>query len=384
MNRLVYIFFLLPLILSAFLDPFTRESISQTGSIEEEVAILLSEKEINEKEVFTPPVLADPPEIIKGAYFTSWSASSEKRMDYALQLASTTEINAVIIDIKDYSGQVFYDTAVPEAEKYKAETRRIADIDSLIEKFHQQGVYVIARITVFQDPILAEARPELAIKATSSVWLDSKGLAWIDVSAREAWDYNIAIAKDAARHGFDEINFDYVRFPSDGSLKEMVFPFWKEETPKNVALREFFAYLRQEMEGTKISVDLFGLVTVRPDDMGIGQILEDTFPYFDYICPMVYPSHYADWFLGYAEPAEHPYEIVKHSMEKAMERWASSTTAHKGILRPWLQDFDMGADYDAAMIKNEIRAVEETMGEDYKGFMLWSPSNTYTSGAIGR
>ena len=139
---------------------------------------------------------------------------------------------------------------------------------------------------------------------------DKSGLSWIDPAAKESWDYNIDIAKDALNKGFDELNFDYVRFPSDGNLKDMSFPFWDEETPKHLIIRQFFKYLRQELSDAKISIDLFGLSTVSSDDLGVGQVIEDAFEYSDYVCPMVYSSHYAYGFIGFENPAEYPYEVV--------------------------------------------------------------------------
>ncbi len=376
-----------------FKDSLAREKLI---SLENEAAPLIWQK-VPEKVYVSEgcqPILAEPPEIVKAIYLTSWSAATEKRIDYLIDLAETTEINAVVIDIKDYSGRIFYDTAVPKAEEYGAKTIRIRDIDSLIEKLHKKKIYVIARVTVFQDPILAQARPDLAVQsqakltaATSSdfLWLDNKGLAWIDAAAKESWDYNISLAKEAACRGFDEINFDYIRFPSDGSLEDMVFPFWDEETAKRAVIKEFFVYLRQEMSGVKISADLFGLTAVSPGDLGIGQVLEDSFGSFDYICPMVYPSHYADGFLGYQNPAEHPYEIIKDSMDTASKRlrdFNKTNTSTQSFLRPWIQDFDLGAEYDAKMVRAEIQAVLDATNDDYCGFMLWSPRNIYTKGAL--
>jgi hypothetical protein len=214
-------------------------------------------------------------------------------------------------------------------------------------------------------------------------------LAWIDPASKEAWDYNIAIAKDALERGFDEINFDYIRFPSDGDLKSMKFPIWDGKTQRREVIKEFFKYLRESMPSAKLSVDLFGLTAVNYDDLGVGQNIDDAFEYFDYICPMVYPSHYANGFLGHENPADYPYEVVKYSMEKAKKRLASykelNETEDKkinAVLRPWLQDFDYKAVYDTSMVKSEIQAVLDALGDDYKGYMMWSPSNFYTTEAI--
>lgn len=354
--------------------------------------------------------LANPPSEIKAVYLTSWSGGSQKKVDYIIDLIKTTELNAVVIDIKDYSGYVTYDIKAPEVEKYKAKEIRIPRLNALIKKLHDEGIYVIARITIFQDPILAEARPDLAIKSKKSggVWHDKKKLGWIDPAAKEAWDYNLIIARDAVSRGFDEINFDYIRFASDGNLSDMNFPFWDEKTLKAKTINNFFKYLRESLPGVKISADLFGLATVQSDDLGIGQLIENAYAYFDYVSPMVYPSHYAPGFLNYKNPAKYPYEVVKYSMESALTRLRSyeygvmsnegqtaTTTGNtilitqnslpKTKLRPWLQDFNLGATYDAKMVKAQIQATYDAASstpELLDGFMLWSPSNIYTKGAL--
>jgi len=352
--------------------------------------------EIAEEEVVSqnPGISSEPKtdsgvdiEIVKAIYLTSWSVSKKEMIDYLIDIAKTTEINAVVIDIKDFSGYIAYDTAVPEVEKYGAEQIRIKNIESLIDKLHAEGIYVIARITVFQDPILARARPDLAVHSKTevdSLWFDNMGLAWIDPAAKESWDYNIAIAKDAVNHGFDELNFDYIRFPSDGDLQDMSFPFWDGKLPKHRVIRDFFKELRQELPDAKISIDLFGLSTVSSNDLGIGQIIEDGFENFDYVCPMVYPSHYADGFIGFQNPAEYPYEVVKYSMEGALRKLMLYKQSQETNvqLRPWLQDFDLGATYDAKMVRSEIQAVYDALGNDFNGFMLWSSWNYYTKEAL--
>jgi len=326
---------------------------------------------------------------VKAVYFTSWSASKEIHIEYIINLAKETEINAVVIDVKDFSGRVAYDTDVKELEEYGAEQERIEDIKSLIERLHGAGVYVIARITVFQDPVLARARPELAVKSKSSLngsssdvlWRDNLGLAWIDPSTKESWDYNIALAKDALDHGFDEINFDYVRFPSDGSLEDMFFPSWDNKKAKHEVIKDFFSYLRKEIPNEKLSVDLFGLSTVSYSDLGIGQIIEDAYDNFDYVCPMIYPSHYSSGFSGYEKPAEHPYEVVEKSASVALERLKKNNN-YKAKLRPWLQDFSLKTDYDAEMVRNQIQALKDVTGKDYAGYMLWNSYNVYTEEAL--
>lgn len=344
--------------------------------------------------VITKPAFSYP-DIIKAAYATSWSVSNERYIDYLIELASSTEINAVVIDVKDFSGYVAYDTKLPDVEKYKAKQIRIKDMGSLIRRLHDENIYVIARISVFQDPILANARPDLAvlsrskllIQSTSSnlLWSDNWGLNWADPSAKEVWRYNASIAKDALSYGFDEINFDYVRFPSDGDLSDMVFPSWDQNIEKHLVIRDFFKYLRQELPDVRISVDLFGLATVGKDDLGIGQVIEDGYEYFDYVCPMVYPSHYASGFSGYPIPSEHPYEVVEISMKEGLRRLNDfkKDNSKNPKLRPWLQDFTLTVPYDAEKVRLEITALKDVLGQDFNGFMLWNSQNFYTKEALG-
>ena len=356
--------------------------------------------------------LADPPKEIKAIYLTAWSAGNFKKINEIIKLIKNTELNAVVIDIKDYSGYVAYDTDIPEVKKYEAEKIMISKINSLIKKLHDENIYVIARITIFQDPTLAKARPDLAIHSKNklaaneqkltnkTLWLDNKKLSWIDPAAKEAWDYNVAIAKDAANRGFDELNFDYIRFASDGNLNDMAFPSWDDKIKKQEVIKTFFQYLRGQLSGIKISADLFGLSTINDGDLGIGQIIENAYQYFDYVAPMVYPSHYAKGFLGYKNPAEHPYEVVKYSIDSAVVRLnnyelkimnnatttdITTTETQNSKLRPWLQDFDLGAKYDARMVKYQMRAVYDaasTTPELINGWMLWNPSNSYTREAL--
>ena len=322
------------------------------------------------------------PEEIRGIYLTRWSAGSTTKLNQLLFLAKEAGVNAVVIDVKDSLGFLTYDTNVPLAEEIGAGQGNIKDMKGYLALLHNAGLYTIARITVFQDPLLAKARPDLAIKRASKedeIWTDRKGLAWVDPASYDVWKYNVAIAKDAIAQGFDEINFDYIRFPSDGDIFDTTYPFWNEETPIEEIIASFFAYLREELKGAVISVDLFGLVTVNTwSDMGIGQILEDAFLYFNFISPMVYPSHFAEGFLGFEHPDEYPYEVVRFSMAQAKERLQKSNSTAK--LRPWLQYFDLkgsNISYTSAVVKEQILATKEALGEKYTGYLLWNSANNY-------
>jgi len=339
---------------------------------------------------------ANAPREFRAIYLTYWSAATPSRVDRVVELAREGIINAVVIDVKNVTGYVAFDTRVEDVERYHAKRVVIRDIDGLVDRLHREGLYVIARIVVFTDPKLAVARPELAVHSaaklaaaggvlsTATLWRDRRKLAWIDPASTEAWKYNTAIARDALSRGFDEINFDYIRFPSDGDMKDMRFPVWDQSVPRHLVIRNLFAYLRRGLGSATISVDLFGLSTVNRDDLGVGQVIEDAFPYFDYVCPMVYPSHYAPGFIGKANPAEYPYEVVYYSMKTAAGRLAEleTGTGRKAKLRPWLQDFHLGATYTTDMVEAQVRATRDALGGDYAGFVMWNPRNVYNQQAL--
>lgn len=347
--------------------------------------------------------LVNPPSIIKGVYVTSWSALSKEYLSYLDQLFETTQINAVVIDTKDFSGTIFYNSKAQKVQEYKTFRQSSFDINGLVKHFHDKGIYVIARINVFNDVALAKARSNLAIYSKSKsnetnriLWQDSSGLYWLDPASEEVWDYNIEIAKDVLNHGFDEINFDYIRFPSDGNLEEAIYPVKSQTAARHQVIQSFFKKIRESLPDAKLSVDIFGQTTVITNgDMGVGQVLEDSFGYFDFVSPMVYPSHYTRGFLGYETPSEHPYQVVKNAMDVAKLRLKTYETAlddtknegnisvlSKTKIRPWLQDFTLTVKYDANKVSQEIKAVQDAMGEDFNGFMLWNPSNFYTTEAI--
>ena len=363
------------------------------------------------KDIAPQKPLASPPSEIKAIYATNWSAGNAAKLDYFIKLIRDTELNAMVVDIKDYTGYVGYNTELELPKKYSAVELRIPTLNALVKKLHDEGIYVIGRISVFQDQRLALARPDLALVASSTgkLWKDRKGLYWIDAASREAWDYNSAIAQEILDRGFDEANFDYIRFASDGNLDDIRYPFWDEKTLKVVVVRDFFKYVREKLPHARISADLFGLATVAHDGVGIGQHWEYALEFFDAVAPMVYPSHYYPGFIGLKNPAVHPYEVVRYSLERAIERMknyelgimdksaAAATTSSSLIpnssfiipvtLRPWLQDFDLGADYDAAMVRQQIQAVYDAATTSGRadlvgGWMLWNSSNVYTKEAL--
>ncbi|PIT94751.1 hypothetical protein COT98_02215 [Candidatus Falkowbacteria bacterium CG10_big_fil_rev_8_21_14_0_10_39_9] len=322
-------------------------------------------------------VKAKPKEIF-GLYLTAYSGGSPTKVDKIITGIKGTKINAVVIDIKDYSGYLSYDSNIPMVNELKLEQIKIKDLKGVIDKFHQNNIYTIARIAVFQDPELSSKKTAWAVqnKNTGKIWQDRKGLSWLDPANSAVWKYHTEIAKEAIGLGFDEVNLDYVRFPSDGAISTMVFPKWNNEGTKADVLRKFFAFFAKELinEPAYTSVDLFGLTTTVKNDMNIGQLLENATPYFDYVCPMVYPSHYPNGYLGFSNPADHPYEIISKAVKTANERIASSTPIRAKI-RPWIQDFDLEAVYTASMIRKQIQASKDAGGY---GYLAWDPKNIYT------
>ena len=332
----------------------------------------------------TTPTIKEPV-YSKGVYVT-YNTAGNHRIDEIIDLVKRTELNSIVIDIKDYTGRIGFQTGSEMMHEIGSEKVTVKDMKGLIDKLHSEGIYAIARIAVFEDNFLPEKKPELALKNPSgSLWRDNKGLSWLDPASQEVWDYNIALAKEAIKVGFDEINLDYVRFASDGATGNIRYPFWDGKTSKAEVIKNFFEYFSSRIKplGVRISADLFGLTLTSTNDLNIGQWLESAAPYFDYLCPMVYPSHYPAGFWGYDNPAAHPYEIIYRALAKGEERLASVSAANPeqsvAKLRPWLQDFDMGAIYDGKMIELQKKAVYDA-GAD--GWLLWNPKNYYTEAGL--
>lgn len=328
--------------------------------------------------VTRPEPVKPPKQTVKGLYLTAYSANSTKKLDTIIDLINRTELNSIVIDIKDYSGFVLYDSSVPLVDELGLEDKRLTDLAATIKKLHDNNIYVIARQTVFQDPILATKRSDLAIKSKrGGLWRDHKGLAWVDPTKKEVWEYNVELAKEAIALGFDEINFDYVRFPSDGNMRDVVYSI--EDKKRYEVMEEFFAYLGDELERENawVSIDMFGFVMEKKgeDDMHIGQRLVDAVNNVDYIYPMMYPSHYPSGHLGLANPAAHPGLVFENGMQKGMPYFEGT----KAEVRPWIQAFNIGAVYDGAKIREQINAIEKYSSA---GWLMWNAANRYSEAGL--
>lgn len=367
-----------------------------------------------EVDVKLPEGHVETPEAVKGIYMSQCVVGTPSIRDSLVRFVDSSALNAVVIDIKDYTGTIAFPTEHPLLENASMLTCGARDMKEFIASLHEKGIYVIGRITVFQDPHYSSNHADQAVqsRSTGRPWEDHKGLNFVDVSSKPFWEYIVALSKESIAMGFDELNFDYIRYPSDGPMSDAVY----QNPNRAEALERFFKYLHEELEptGVAMSADLFGMAASNTDDLGIGQQLERALPYFDYIMPMVYPSHYPDGFNGYGDPNDYPYEIIKYAMDKAVARTvaaetvvrtlsgkpitttevvpATETTAtttrevatgsytkptfDKQKIRPWLQDFDYGKDY---LPRDILAQTQGTYDAGLTSWVFWDPANKYES-----
>lgn len=320
--------------------------------------------------------------IPKALYLSSFGATSSKLMGNAKHLIHTTEINALVIDIKMDRGQIAFKTANPIANKIGAqEVILFKDLPKFVSELKREGIYTIARIVSFKDTPYIAAHPNLGVhKDDGTLFKDKEGLYWIDASQRDAWKYIVDIAEESAKAGFDEVQFDYVRFPDRKGIK-----FSVENTQANrvKAISSFLEYARTRLipYNVFISADIFGYVSWHDADIDIGQRVDALAPYVDYLSPMLYPSGFHAGIPGYTNPVAANYEIVRHSLDKALQKSGGSSLAY----RPWLQAFrDYAFDrriYGEKEIRDQIRASED-FGSC--GWILWNPRNVYSQAGLIR
>lgn len=339
------------------------------------------------------------PENVKAVYTTGWVMGTKKIRESVITALKENGYNAVVIDIKDEAGQLSYDSSVQTAIDIKASQKMISNVTDVINELKAEGFYVIGRIVTFKDPLYASKVSSIAYKTSDgSVWKDYNGNAWPNPYNTSSWDYPIALAKEAAELGFEEIQFDYIRFPSsEGKTSTISYGFDRDTKTKSDMIAGFLEKVMKELEpyDVVVSADVFGITTKRDGDFeNIGQDFSRISSIVDVVCPMVYPSHYYYNEYKIAKPDKNPYEIVYYSMEDAFERYDSYKNLHSGDstniklakFRPYIQDFTaswLGSGnylvYGDKEVTKQIQALYDLGIYD---FCLWDPSNKYCYTAI--
>ncbi len=309
---------------------------------------------------------------IKGIYVTGWVAGLEERMNKLIDLANKSVINAMVIDVKDSRGHLSYPSRVYLANKIRANENKIFDIKNLLIKLDKNNIYTIARIVVFKDGLLASQRPDLSMKLWSKQSkIINRSNNWVDPAKEEVVQYNIELAKEAFMLGFDEVQFDYIRFPALANQPIQVIVTGLENKDKVIV--NFLKKAKYELKNYgPFSIDVFGLTTSVEDDLGIGQNLLNLSKNVNIISPMIYPSHYANGSFGIALPENEPYKTIFKSMSQAQRKFYKSPNVR---LRPWLQDFSVKVPYEEAHVLAQIQALQELGIDDW---LLWNPASRYT------
>jgi hypothetical protein len=319
---------------------------------------------------------------VRGIHLTASAAGSKKyRKNHLEPMFANTLINAVVIDLKEEDGFV-YVPGIKLVEKVGAYSADIPDLQAWLADLKNRNIYTVGRIVVFKDNKAPRKYPALSVhNPNGEIWRDRKHITWLDPYNREAWRYNLVIALQAAKLGFDEIQFDYLRFPTDGNLKTMRFikPYHAESASQ--ALVDFLRQAHQVLHplGTKISIDVFGLTTSVNTGMGIGQRLAPMAEQVDFVCPMTYPSHYARGEYGIPNPNDQPYRVIHLAMRDAL-RVLGPENARK--LRPYLQDFSLkgrGIHYGPKEVRAQIQATTDL---GVSNWTLWNARCVYTTSAF--
>ncbi len=350
----------------------------------DQVKVLLRPVEI--RYVQQESVLLPPTATIKGLYVNAWAFGSQKLWQL-VRLADETEINAFVIDVKDDTGCLLYPSAVPTAEQIGAnQCVRAKDARARLDTLNAHGIYPIARIVVAKDPRLAERKPGWSVRDrdTGGLWRDRIDIAWVDAYNDSVWIYAAELAREAVRLGFQEVQFDYVRFPDEPRerMATAFFPARHSGETQREAVREHIQLLRDRLKplGVPVTFDIFGLTASATGDLGIGQVWEDFVNVADVVLPMVYPSHYYRGAFGFAWPNAQPYRVVRSALSDALER--SRPLPGSAEIRPFLQAFTLGRRlprYTPYEIREQIRAVEDA---GITSWVLWNPRSVYQRGAL--
>lgn len=321
---------------------------------------------------------------VKGVYLNIYTIGSTKKMERLINLANTTEINAFVIDIKDDNGVLSFEMEAPK--KFGIPVSKnypIKNIEEFMKKMKENNIYTIARIVSFKDPTYAKANPDKVIisRDTGKPYTNSDGIIWVSAHDRNLWDYNLSVAEEAAKAGFNEIQFDYVRFPASNGGKldtKLNYRNTKNES-KPETIQKYLKYAKERLNplGVYTSADVYGQVGTFSDDMGLGQHWEAVTQVVDYISPMMYPSHYGNGAYGIAVPDAQPYKTIYHSLRDSINR--NENVNSPAVIRPWIQAFTAKwvkgyIPYNEKEIREQIKAMNDLGVTEY---LLWSPSNNY-------
>lgn len=310
---------------------------------------------------------------VKGMHLSQFVSGSQILKERVNDLLTNTELNAVVIDVKEIDG-IYCMKGIMNNIAYSP---KIPDFSKYVQQLKEKGVYTIARIVVFRDNILPRKRPDLAVKTPEGeIWQDYKKITWLNPYKQEVRDYTLDVCDKAVELGFDEIQFDYIRFPSDGRIKNCRYGVAHSSITASNAIVEFLKQAKERLEpkGVKISIDVFGLTTTEKGDMGIGQRIVEMTKYVDYVSPMVYPSHYPNGCYGIPNPNKEPYRTVYLALAGGIKRLPVEK------LRPWIQDFSMrGVQYGPEEIKAQIQACFDV---DVKTWLLWNAACKYTKSGL--
>ena len=328
--------------------------------------------------------ITSAPRSVKAVYLSYFGVADRTIRERVLDLLDRTELNAVVIDVKGDRGFIPYESQIPLAREAGARGPvRMRNFDDIMAHLKAQAIHTVARVVVFKDDVLARHRPAWAITdtRTGSLWLDNEHLAWLDPFEDQAWAYSIAVAQEAARKGFDEIQFDYLRFPTDGKLSAAHYSRPNTQETRLASIVEFLKRARAALAstGASLAIDLFGYTAFNLDDTGVGQRIEELAPLVDTFCPMAYPSAYHRGIPKYGNPVAHPYEVVFETVRRVGERSLHA----KAHVRPWIQDFRDYAFDRRPFGVPEVRAeMKAAIDAGATGWMLWNPQNHYTVEAL--
>jgi hypothetical protein len=367
-------------------DQLVQASLDSKNAVVQQAAPPTSTASANTNDRLRPVNKIDPQKDapkVKGVYVTAHSAAGA-RMSTLLKLMDDTELNSMVIDIKDDWGYITYPTGNAELEALESTQKIIADMPKLMGTLQEHQIYPIARIVVFKDTVLANKHPELSfVNPDGTIWSNGKE-SFVNPYKKEVWDYNITIAKEAAKAGFKEIQFDYVRFPEGFEKRSDILKYDKDDRSRIDAIAEFIKYAKEQLTplGVRVSVDIFGYAASVPAAEGIGQDFEKISQNVDVICPMIYPSHYSTGWFGSKVPDAAPYVTIDGAMKDTTKKLEPINTLNlKPVVRPWIQDFTASwvkgyIKYGKHELDEQIRALKDNGIEE---FLLWNAVNTYTA-----